>query len=474
MFKELDDGILFLDTDTIDPEKLKEVNEKKCQELLEEGIKPEDFSIVRTTNGFPIRGFVFGGIMAPPINTSCCFTGMVSDENKSKSKMLQLRFRETIHFAINGIVSSHMDGNFENRKCIIIEPFEEHINDSNLKNVQPNDLYFDGSIRLTYEAVILTPIDVYEKEKDKEEFQELKNTYKVIVFKGDEELAVNSVLSWLGYTFHTFNMWDFSPSTNYPNQKLLEEEMKQFLIKVSKTNQIQYTNHTFSKEGNDEVNKKIDTYNHTMEVMRKVIEDYLQNKPELFDRLQEKSMPFLSIYSEDSLLERIERIDNVEEFLDEYNTSWLLNILRNTNKWKELDDSTKNSIDLALDEDKIREEVIALLIDCAKSGESLVDLVNNQIDAWNSFVKDGIDPTNIKNYYDEDDDYNNEDKTKFLLNINGNYLCIKPKPLFEVIGEEAILSIIEETNNRINQEYIEIKNEHLSSIEEPTKKEINT
>ena len=103
------------------------------------------------------------------------------------------QYRSTIHFCLNGLVSSHMYGDF-NGKFVIIEPFIFHEDDLNIDSVRPEDTYFKENITLSSKAVIMVNED---DKKEIEEYIDIKK-YNIVFYRGDKQIAVNNQLIKMG------------------------------------------------------------------------------------------------------------------------------------------------------------------------------------------------------------------------------------------------------------------------------------
>lgn len=90
-------------------------------------------------------------------------------------------YRDTIHFTENGIVDSHLYGNFENRDFIILEPLEEQIDKADFRNLAGQDTYAVGDIELSNRAILIIESSKYEKIlKDYPNIED----FNIILYKG--------------------------------------------------------------------------------------------------------------------------------------------------------------------------------------------------------------------------------------------------------------------------------------------------
>ena len=126
-----------------------------------------------------------------------------SNSNASANRIIQIDdnttidvdiklFRETIHFAVNGEVTSHEKGDFNNRKYAIIIPLK---NVKNIKTFSPVDTYTLGNVDISG-GYILCP---------KEEMEEAKTKnpkLNVIGYEGQDVMGyANVLITMLGYKY---------------------------------------------------------------------------------------------------------------------------------------------------------------------------------------------------------------------------------------------------------------------------------
>ncbi len=203
--------------DTNDPKLIEQYNvlkEQLISEKLEKGVySSSDIALVRVANELPINRNIKSISNVPFVCklNDLPYEVMYSEFDKTipdvtdyeeqfkrsqeisrkahEFSPLSTSYRSSIHFTLNGLVSSHLQGNFEGRKFVIIDPFKYHENDDNILAVRAEDTYFKDNIKLSHEAIILV------NEKDSNLLNdEIKNNYNVIYFKGDQKKAVECVL----------------------------------------------------------------------------------------------------------------------------------------------------------------------------------------------------------------------------------------------------------------------------------------
>ena len=187
----------------------------------------DDCILIRTTDAFP-----FDRIIETPVHGNAFVHGdsyilgdaiadMIRDKYPDRSinkeakenffkelgetKIASKSYRSTIHFTINGLVTSHLYGNFDNRDYTIFEPLKHHIKDSSLLSLDACDTYFNDDMKLSNEAIILIEKKKYEEIKNKEEYSEVLNNMEVYVYTGNIEEAVSIILHDYGYDSFIIN-----------------------------------------------------------------------------------------------------------------------------------------------------------------------------------------------------------------------------------------------------------------------------
>lgn len=151
--------------------------------------------------------------------------------------------RPTIHYTINGLVSSHAYGNFANKPFIIIDLLKYHINDKSLVGLRVEDTYFNDNMQLSDSSIIMISQDYFDANKNNLEFLEFLQGFNVIVFSGDETKAVEFVLRKLGYNAFEINNHGY---TNSFERNSDERRMVKFLQNFANTNNISQDRHCYS------------------------------------------------------------------------------------------------------------------------------------------------------------------------------------------------------------------------------------
>ena len=120
--------------------------------------------------------------------------------------------RNTIHTALNGRVSSHNFGNWDDCGIIIIDPLKEHINQ--VECIYSVDTFAYGSMKLSDEALILIDNSKYNEiyEQNKEYLNNNKD--RIILYSGDSTVVVEKLLSILGYAPQKIGQWGWEDKHN--------------------------------------------------------------------------------------------------------------------------------------------------------------------------------------------------------------------------------------------------------------------
>ncbi len=175
--------------------------------------------------------------------------------------------RNTVHFALNGEVSSHEKGNWDKTPYAILQPFID-IPIEKVASVTSNDTYTRGGIDLTQNAWILCPIDEVEKIKKQ------NSNVHVLGYVGESVKGlVNPFLSQLGYCAEEVGekTWNDGES----NQQLND------LINKEHLNSVQ---HYSSTDGEDE-DFLIQT-NKAIAIIKMFSENHLIKSPKDYERLK--------------------------------------------------------------------------------------------------------------------------------------------------------------------------------------------
>jgi len=230
--------------DTTNPQEMQNyemLREQLISEKLAKGsYDSSDIALVRVTDHLPNDGRICSLSNVPFVAkmNDLAHEAMISifedqglsySESKQKARELSplsTQYRSSIHFCLNGIVSSHSYGNFEGNPFVIIEPFKQHENDSNILAVRGEDTYLQDEITLSDEAIILVDESYAEKVLDSG-----IDPSKVVFYRGDQKQAVDVMLTKMGivpelvgkdYIIESDTsklIEDFIDGKNYPRDK---------------------------------------------------------------------------------------------------------------------------------------------------------------------------------------------------------------------------------------------------------------
>lgn len=117
--------------------------------------------------------------------------------------LMPTHFRSTKHFTINTPLSitGNYNGVSANRNFIIIDDISNFINSDYIYSIAPHDAYLDIShepLEVSNKAIVLMNQDKLEKLKNDSKLMNELNNKNLVIFKGDETLAVDMVLTELG------------------------------------------------------------------------------------------------------------------------------------------------------------------------------------------------------------------------------------------------------------------------------------
>ena len=119
----------------------------------------EDLMLVRTTNQEIVDGTL------KTISNSEYYDEAIDyfewkDENCLKP--ISSTCRSTLHFTLNGLVGSHLMGDFSGRGIMIFDNFLEHKNDD-IMSFACEDTYFFGDVKLSDKAVFCMTEEKYQE-----------------------------------------------------------------------------------------------------------------------------------------------------------------------------------------------------------------------------------------------------------------------------------------------------------------------
>lgn len=202
---------------TYDISKIEEV--KRISSLVEEiqeknqykDYSAENIMLVRTTNIFPtnreIRPLANGCFIAKSRMNFIC-NALYNELDKNiidKLETYELYYRSTIHFAENGLVSSHMYGNFDNQSFIILEPLINQLDKSNFRNFAGQDTFIKGTITLSEKAIIIIKEENYKNIKNN---YPAIDSYNLVIYKGIDNEVKKQYLKENEYNMPEFDVND--------------------------------------------------------------------------------------------------------------------------------------------------------------------------------------------------------------------------------------------------------------------------
>ena len=248
--------------------KLTKEVEKKQEEQLNKEYTINDFALIRTSNFLP-EDHIIKPICDIPFVTninnvahSAIFKILkerdninVYNENEyekfkelvNKYSPLSSQYRSTIHFTINGLVTSHGQGYFDDQDFIIIDKLNKHLGIDNIRCIRMEDTFINGNFNISNESIILINKEKYEKLKQKNYWL---NKYNVVLYEGNEKLAVEKVLLEMGITPEKIE----AHSSKYSERT---NSYESYLDDISKKYNIEREPHFYSKEYQEDDEKNI-------------------------------------------------------------------------------------------------------------------------------------------------------------------------------------------------------------------------
>lgn len=200
---------MLIDTTNLqEMQKFERLKEELIKKKLEKGkYDSTDIALVRVTDHLPVEGRVpsFSNVpfvtkindLAHEVMTSIFEDqGLSYDEYKQMAREmspLSTQSRSSVHFCLNGFVSSSIYGKFEGNPFVIIEPFKHHENDSNILAVRGEDTYFQDWLTLSDEAIILVDENYADKVLDSG-----IDPNKIVFYRGNQKQACDVMLTKMG------------------------------------------------------------------------------------------------------------------------------------------------------------------------------------------------------------------------------------------------------------------------------------
>lgn len=201
---------------------------KSAQTLFELGIKPEEAVSMLEANGImPVldesdrevyqhekdfddkedlimvhksKGMPMGNRLSTQKELGLKNTSNIELDGKKYSYSYETP-RDTLHTSMNGEVSSHFYGDWEDSKYATLQPFAE-VDNRKVASAVPNDTYTRGGIPLSRNAWILCPASEVAKAKQQ------NPNINVLGYQGDNVTGfANPFLSQLGYRAQEVGQW---------------------------------------------------------------------------------------------------------------------------------------------------------------------------------------------------------------------------------------------------------------------------
>ncbi len=170
---------------------------------------------------------------------------LINDINKKAEEYIpwSTQYRSSIHYCLNGVVSSHMQGSFDDSPVIIIEPFSVHENDSNILAVRGEDTYFANKLQLSDKTIIL----VEESSLDEIVKQNINPHITIIPYRGNRDIALQWVL---------IGMMDIVPEI-IGKDYIIESETSQMITDFIRRKNYPLEKHCYSKSYQEDDEKNL-------------------------------------------------------------------------------------------------------------------------------------------------------------------------------------------------------------------------
>ena len=236
---------------------------------------------------------------------------------KNTSIYMPTHFRSTKHFTINtplGATGSY-NGVEDNRNFIVIDSINNLIDSEYTYSIAPQDAYVDVShepLKISNDVTIMINQEKYNTLKDNEELMaDLKNK-KVIIYKGDELVAIQMVLTEMGILPSKVGTRFYEDNTGLAYKKT-EESLKE----IAKNKNIMY-NQSHGGEVNGHFSSKYDDMNNDWNTSLNEFISFLKSNLENID---------------DSLIkESLKNKEKADELINLVGEEKLFNIIQNYNE----------------------------------------------------------------------------------------------------------------------------------------------
>lgn len=210
---------------------------------------------------------------------------------------LSTQFRCTVHFTLNGLVSNHSKGAFDNKNFIVIDKLSKHLGTDDFRSIRMEDTFVFGEFPISNEAIILINESKY---KQLLESYPYLNTYNVVLFKGDEKLATEMLLA-------SMNIVPEKIETHSAEYSRRTELHQKYFASVTEEYGIEEMKHIYSPEYAEDDQKNL--------VLWQIYDTKFYN--ELFDYFalkkeeKESMIEFLTSYRND----RSEQTEMLQKFI---------------------------------------------------------------------------------------------------------------------------------------------------------------
>jgi len=236
---------------------------------------------------------------------------------KNTSIYMPTHFRSTKHFTINtplGATGSY-NGVEDNRNFIVIDSINNLIDSEYTYSIAPQDAYVDVShepLKISNDVTIMINQEKYNTLKDNEELMaDLKNK-KVIIYKGDEVVAIQMVLTEMGILPSKVGTRFYEDNTGLAYKKT-EESLKE----IAKNKNIMY-NQSHGGKINGHFSSKYDDMNNDWNTSLNEFISFLKINLENID---------------DSLIkESLKNKEKADELINLVGEEKLFNIIQNYNE----------------------------------------------------------------------------------------------------------------------------------------------
>lgn len=248
----------------------------------ERNVEKDEYSIsdcilVRTTNVFPKNkvvqtpdngnayGFgsssIFGDVVWSMIREKYPKVMTSEEEALFSAELSQYDVffeicRSTIHYTLNGLVSSHMYGNFDDRACIVVDLLEEHIDDESLIGLRVEDTYFNDDMELSSRSTLMMPVESFKYAINNPEYLDTLSQFnRVVVFEGDAEKAVACLLHNLGSNAFLINNHGYVGGLDSRTE---DWKMLKFISSLANSRGIPQERHCYSQVYQQDYSRKVE------------------------------------------------------------------------------------------------------------------------------------------------------------------------------------------------------------------------